>query len=147
MIKDYELAEHTADLKLYAYGSTFEELFRNALKGMFSCIKPQGKAIHYIHEEPLVTRFEVEHPIMIHSQNREELLIDFLSECLYLSDIHNEAYFDARFTLLSETEVQGIIFGVSISGFEESEIKAVTYHDLILEKVEGVWQATLVFDI
>ncbi len=147
MTKDYEVAEHTADLKLYAYGTTIEELFTNALKGMFSCIRPQGNAIHYIHSEPVVTKFEVEHPIMVHSQNQEELLIDFLSECLYLSDTRNEAYFDARFTLLSETEVQGIIFGVSITGFEESEIKAVTYHDLILEKVENIWQATIVFDI
>ena len=147
MTKGYELAEHTADLKLYAYGVTLDELFKNALKGMFSSIKPQGKALYYKNNEPFVKEFEVERSVMIHSQNYEELLIDFLSECLYLSDIHNEAYFDARFSLLHDTEVQGVIFGVKISGFEESEIKAVTYHDLILEKVENVWQATLVFDI
>ncbi|MBA2307021.1 archease [Candidatus Dependentiae bacterium] len=147
MIKDYELAEHTADLKLYAYGTTLEELFKNALKGMFSCLKPHGKAINYRDDKPVVTAFEIERSIMIHSQNQEELLIDFLSECLYLSDTRKEAYFDARFTLLTETEVQGIIFGVSITGFEESEIKAVTYHELTIEKVENIWQATLVFDI
>lgn len=147
MTKEYELAEHTADLKLYAYGTTLEELFRNALKGMFSCIQPKGELIYYEHEKPLVKRFTVEHPIVIHSQGHEELLIDFLSESLYLSDTNNEAYFDARFTLFSQTELQGTIFGVPISGFGESEIKAVTYHDLTIEPVEGGWQATLVFDI
>lgn len=147
MSKEYELAEHTADLKLYAYGTTLEELFRNALKGMFSAVKPYGKALHYVHDEPVVKAFEVEHPIMIHSPDQKELLVDFLSECLYLSDTRDEAYFDARFTLLTQTELQGTIFGVTIAGFKEAEIKAVTYHDLILEKVANVWEATLVFDI
>lgn len=147
MSKKYEIAEHTADLKLYAYGATLEELFTNALIGMFSSVKPHGKAIHYRNNEPVVTSFERERSIVVHSQNQEELLVDFLSECLYLSDTHNEAYLDARFTLLSDTELQGKIFGVTITGFEESEIKAVTYHDLTVEKVESIWQATLVFDI
>ncbi len=147
MIKEYELAEHTADIKLYAYGITMEELYRNSLKGMFSVIRPHGKAITYENDEPLVRHFSKEHPIMVRSTSYEELLIDFLSECLYLSDINNEAYFDARFTLLTETEVQGTVFGVPVSGFEMSEIKAVTYHDLALEKIEGLWRATIVFDI
>ncbi len=147
MIKDYETVPHTADLKIYAYGVTFEELFRNALKGMFASCKPQGPAIAYKDDEPLVTHFNIEHEVVTHSSDRESLLIDFLSDCLYLSDVNNEAYFDARFSLLDETELKGVIFGVPINGFEFSEIKAVTYHDLELEQIDGIWRATLVFDI
>ena len=147
MIKAYEMVPHTADLKMYAYGVTFEELFSNALKGMFSCIKPKSKQITYVDDEPQVNKYTAEHTVVVRSPDRELLLIDFLSECLYLSDVHNEAYFDARFSNLSDTELKATIYGVSIEGFEVVEIKAVTYHDLQLEPIEGIWRATIVFDI
>ncbi len=147
MAKEYELAPHTADLKIYAYGVTFKELFRNALKGMFASIKPHSKHIHYIDDIPEVTKYTIERHVVTRSLDRETLLIDFLSDCLYLSDIHNEAYFDAHFKELDETELEATIFGVPIDGFEVVEIKAVTYHELAFEKVEGVWRATIVFDI
>lgn len=147
MIKEFEIVPHTADLKIRAFGITFEELFRNALKGMFSCIKPQGPNILYKDDEPIVSKFNAEHIVNVKSINRETLLIDFLSECLYLSDKNNEAYFDATFSLLEETELQANIYGINITGFEVVEIKAVTYHDLELEQIDGLWTATIVFDI
>ena len=61
MTKGYELVPHTADLKMYAYGTTFEELFRNALKGMFASIKPKSSHITYSDEEPVVTSCTAEH--------------------------------------------------------------------------------------
>ena len=147
MIKEYELVPHTADLKMHAYGVTFEELFTNALKGMFASIKPKSPHITYTDEVPKVTHYTAEHTVVVRAPDRELLLIDFLSECLYLSDVHDEAYFDARFEDLAETELKAIIYGVSIEGFEVVEIKAVTYHDLVLEQIEGIWRATIVFDI
>lgn len=145
--KEYELVPHTADLKIFAYGVTMQELFRNALKGMFASIKPQSNSITYKDDKPVIKHFNVEHHVVVHSLDQKTLLIDFLSECLYLSDAHNEAYFDVRFNELSETDVDCTIFGVTITGFEVVEIKAVTYHDLELELMEGVWRATIVFDI
>ncbi len=148
MNKQYELVPHTADLKIRAYGASLEELFRNALKGMFASVKPQGPHISYTkNDEPVVTHFDAEHHVVVHSSDQETLLIDFLSECLYLSDVHDEAYFDAQIKLLSETEVDAVIFGVKTTGYEVVEIKAVTYHDLVLEQIDGVWCATIVFDI
>ena len=132
---------------MFAYGTTFEELFRNALKGMFSILQPKSPSITYKDEVPTVTHFTAEHTVVTRAHDREALLIDFLSDCLYLSDVHNEAYFDARFKLLSETEVDALIYGVSITGFDVVEIKAVTYHELAFESIEGIWRATIVFDI
>lgn len=146
-IQEYELVPHTADLKMYAYGTTFEELFRNALRGMFASIKPQSRLITYEHDVAHIAKYTAERHVVVRSTDREALLIDFLSDCLYLADIHNEAYFDATFKELSETEVDATIFGVGVTGFEVVEIKAVTYHDLQLELIDGQWRATLVFDI
>jgi SHS2 domain-containing protein len=147
MTREYELVPHTADLKIFAFGTTFQELFRNALKGMFASIKPKSSAIRYKEELPIVDHFTAEHQVVVHSSDRETLLVDFLSECLYLSDVHNEAYFDARFKLLEEDELEATIYGVPISGYDVVEIKAVTYHDIALEQIDGIWRATLVFDI
>lgn len=147
MTKEFEIVPHTADLKIRAYGISFEELFKNALKGMFSSIRPKSNYIYYKNEIPIVKKFTVEHSINLRSENREMLLIDFLSECLYLSDINNEAYFDAQFEILNENELQAKIYGVQIDGFEVVEIKAVTYHDLEFESIDGLLTTTIIFDI
>jgi SHS2 domain-containing protein len=147
MLKEFELISHTADLKMRAYGIDLPELFRNALKGMFASIKPQSPEISYKGDYPIIHHFTSERTVHTRSPDREVLLVDFLSDCLYFSDIYNEAYLDARFPLLSQTELEAIIYGVSITGFEVVEIKAVTYHDLELEQINGIWQATIVFDI
>lgn len=147
MNKAYEIVPHTADLKIYAYGITLEELFKNALKGMFSSIKPRSTHIRYTDDEPHITSYTSKKKVVIHAPERELLLVDFLSEALYLSDVNNEAYFDAQFTVFSDTELEAVIFGVSITGFEVVEIKAVTYHEIAFEQNDGIWRATIVFDI
>ncbi len=147
MIKEFEVVPHTADLKICAYGISYEELFRHALKGMFASIKPKSPEITYMDDVPHIAHFTVEHKVVVRSLDVETMLIDFLSECLYLSDVHNEAYFDALFSEFSDTELEATIFGVKIDGFEVVEIKAVTYHELVLEQIDGLWRACIVFDI
>jgi SHS2 domain-containing protein len=147
MLKEFELVPHTADLKIRAYGIDLPELFCHALKGMFTSIKPQSSEITYKDDYPIIHHFVSERSVHTRSLDKETLLVDFLSDCLYLSDIHNEAYFNAHFSLLTETELEATIYGVTVTGFEVVEIKAVTYHDLELEQIDGIWQATIVFDI
>ncbi len=150
--KRFEIIPHTADLKIRAYGSTLQELFANALYGMFASVRPESQFIEYKQtrdqdRQAAYSKYTVERSVEVRSENQELLLIDFLSECLYLSDVHNEAYGDATFTVFEPTELEAIIFGVPITGFEVTEIKAVTYHDMDFSLIEGVWQATIVFDI
>lgn len=148
---EYKVLDHTADLSLEAYGATLPELFKNALKGMFSILKPTGPYIAYQasnDESKLIcTKFTVERHVHTRSDGFPLLLVDFLSDCLYLSDVHNEAYFDVKFSVLEPDEVQATIYGTPITGYEVSEIKAVTYHELVVEEVEGGWRARLTFDI
>lgn len=133
---NYEILEHTADLKIRAYGKDLPELFSNILKGMFEACEPViSDKLSIINRE-----------IKIQSQNLESLLVDFLSEALYLSDVNNEVYFEAEFEKLTEQELNGKIKGKKIEGLKE-EIKAVTWHDLEIKKVNNQWQATVLFDI
>ena len=131
----YEFLSHTADLKIRAYGKDWSELFSNMLCGMFESIGPE-----------IVEKKEIKREIKISSSDLESLLVDFLSEALYLSDIYNEAYFSSCFKEISEKKLSGEICGYKIRSLKE-EIKAVTWHELKIKKINSLWQAEVVFDI
>ncbi len=144
---DFEVIPHTADLKIRVYGTTYEQLFKNALIGMFTSIHPISSACSYKNNRLLCNELTQQHAIHVEAIDSESLLVAFLSEALYFSDTHNEAYLDIAFKTLNERLLIGTIYGVKIEGFEVVEIKAVTYHDLHIKKVNGIWQTDIVFDI
>lgn len=135
-MKPYEILEHVTDLEIRAFGRTKKELFSNMLKGMFESIKAKVKR----------QKSKVVREVKIKSLDEQSLLVDFLSEALTLSDINNEAYFEAKFDKLTDKELEGKIFGWPIEMFEV-EIKAVTYHGLYIKKANSMWEAKVIFDI
>lgn len=146
-MKKFEILPHTADLRLKIYGQTKEELFRHALLGMFSSIRPQALGCQEKNDEYICQELPEKRKVVVHSPDLNSLLVDFLSEALYLSDVHNEVYLDAEILRLTDQEIEAILKGVKIQGFEEVEIKAVTYHELNIQKVNDHYETNLVFDI
>lgn len=147
MIKDFELVPHTADMKLRVYGTTLQNLFRNALVGMFQAVAPQAQGCVRRNERTECISLPERHEIKLHSLDRESLLVDFLSEALYLSDSTNEAYLDVAIHHMDDQHITATLHGIKITGFEVVEIKAVTYHDLKIIQSDTGWQADIVFDI
>ena len=139
---------HTADIKIRAFGKNLPDLFTNALYGMFCSIVPQIKTESYISYEHLTCdTLEEKRELDVASIDLSSLLVDFLSDAWYLSDVHNEAYFDMNVKEFSETHMKTILCGSKINGFDEGEIKAVTYHDLVIKEENGLWIAEIIFDI
>lgn len=133
---EYEILEHKADLKIKAFGKTKEELFLNMLRGMAGSQKPE-----IIEEETANREIEVK------SLDLPALLVDFLSEVLSLGQINKENYSKVNFKKFSNQKIEAEIFGNKVKKFGE-DIKAVTYHELDLHQGEnGVWEATVLFDI
>jgi len=135
-MKKFEILEHKADLKIRAFGKTKEELFLNILLGMASglCSKIKDK------------KSKIK-KIKIKSLDLEALLVDFLSEALYLSQVNKEIYNDIKFKKFTDSELEGELIGQKVERFGE-DIKAVTYHGLeICQKKDGIWEATILFDI
>jgi len=147
MNKIYEMMPHTADIKIRVYGITKKELFAHAIQAMFECIKPILLSQCTKNKHITCKELPEQHTIEVHALDSEALLVDFLSEALYLSDVHNEAYLRANIHELTNTYIRATLYGVKVSGFEVVEIKAVTYHDLALKEIDGVWQTDIVFDI
>ncbi|HEX2978281.1 MAG TPA: archease [Candidatus Babeliales bacterium] len=147
MQKKFQVESHTADLKIRVFGSTYEELFKNALIGMFQSIGPSAPNCSQKNNLLVCNDLPISRELNVYGENLEDVLINFLSEALYLSDVHNEAYLDAVVYELSAQALKASLKGVPVSGFE-IEIKAVTYHECHITKMaDGRWTTELVFDI
>ncbi len=145
--KKFEVLEHATDAKLKIFGSSPEELFKNAVYAMSHIQKPEiaeqstvGKLIVRIRGRQVSEDFSIE------SMDYNTLLVDFLSEVLSRSDAHNVVFFDVRFKEFSELKVEGRVYGVKVDDFSKN-IKAVTYHEVDVKEIEpGKWESQLVFD-
>jgi len=139
-MKKYEILPHTADLKIKVFGETKEELFLNALLAMSECLKPDVK-------QKIKKGAAIKREISIKSADLSALLVDFLSEALYLSQVNKESYNDLKINNFSDTQINGELSGFSIERFGE-DIKAATYHNLdISQKDDSTWEAVILFDI
>jgi len=130
---EFEEIAHTADLQIIAYGTTLEELFTNAGKGMYQVIGalPGGASIKST-------------SISFKENDLESLLIAYLQELLYLAD-HGSMALEPRLNI-SLTELSGIIPLYSILSIK-TEIKAVTYHEMEIYEVKGVFRTKITFDV
>jgi SHS2 domain-containing protein len=135
----HRLLEHTADMGIEASGETLEELFAQAAYGLLEIIA--GTAEAHSREEKSVT---------VEGGDAEELLVNWLNEILYLFEI--KRFFPLDFEI---EEVRGNRLLARVRGepFDpqrhpvEREVKAVTYHQLRVEKTDGLWHARIYVDL
>ncbi len=134
-MKNFEILEHSADLKIRAFGSDKEQLFWNMMRGMQASLRSNPS------EQKTETK------IMVQSEDLLSLLVDFLSEINYLNEINQEVYYRIKFDKFSDTELEAELSGYKVKRFG-LQIKGVTFHDLdVSQKQDGQWEATVLFDI
>jgi SHS2 domain-containing protein len=133
-MKRFEEIEHTADWAFRAYGRDLKELFENAAYALFAL------------EGVTPADLTVTHRVEVSGIDYESLLVNWLSELLYLQETCGETY--AHFTVegLTPTALHAQIQGAP-SGPLNKFVKAITYHDLKIEQTAGGWQATVVVDV
>ena len=134
-MKKFKVLEHTADLKIRAFGKTKQELFLNAMLAMEKALRPR------LTKKPASTQIKIE------SENLETLLVDFLDEINYQNEINSEIYNEIYFEKFSDNLIKAELFGRKVKRFG-LQIKGVTFHNLnIHQRKNGIWEATVVFDI
>lgn len=133
--KKFKILDHLADLKIRAWGKNLPEVFINMATGMLQAQK---------HHFSKPTRAERE--ITVSSTDKHSLLIDFLSEILYLSAVNKEVYPQINITQFSETKLKAKLQAVKVNQFD-LEIKAVTYGQGEVKKIKDGWEAIVIFDI
>lgn len=141
--EQYEYLEHTADAKFRAYGKTLEEVFENAALAMFNVMIDTKKVL-------VDTSLE----ISLESSELDTLLVDWLSELLFLFEVEEIIFGEFRVGEIREEGgkyslkalASGAKWDLEIHLFE-TEIKAVTYNQLELEKTPEGWVAQVVVDL
>lgn len=130
-----------ADAAFEAGGSTLEELFRDSATAAFE-VMADTKTV-----KPLLTR-----EIMLENEAVDGLLIDWLSELVFLKDAESLLFsvFDVNIRKNDVYVLKGVAKGEKIDRDKHnlrSDVKAVTYHLLEVKKSEDKWVARVVLDI
>jgi len=138
-MKRYETFDHTADVGIRVFGRTIEEVFINAAWALFDLLTDPDSI-----QETLIREITVE------GADREDLLVRWLSELLFLCE--GEGFLFREFSISSLTATslkavaRGEIFDSSRHRFK-TEIKAVTYHQVEVIHKGETWVGKVIFDI
>jgi SHS2 domain-containing protein len=135
----FEILEHTADVGLRVHGATLPELYANAGLGLMTLAV----------ESPDVCPAQ-QLPLSAAAENREDLLVNWLSEILYFVDA--EGWVFARFSVnhCSDTAIAGEAWGERCDPAARSRavaVKAVTHHQVSVRQTPSGWEAVVYFDI
>ncbi|MDP3878859.1 MAG: archease [Dehalococcoidales bacterium] len=138
MEKEFEIIDHTADVGIIAYGADIKQAFANAAKAMFSLITELDDIDEVLHRD-----------VEVVSSDRENLLVAWLNELIYLFDVENILFKRFDIARLNQTQLKARVYGEKVDNVRHKVklgIKAATYHMLKIEKENGV-KAQVVFDI
>ena len=130
----------TADIGLELKASSIEELFLAAAEGMMVIIF--GSSIGGKPETTI--------DVSMQATGKEELLVDWLSELLYLFDADRLMPVSYEIKIGSNREALEAQVGFrryNKRDKAEHEIKAVTYYKLNIVKIDDLYQCHLVFDL
>ncbi len=135
-----EIIDHTADIGIHVWGKTVQELFINAAEGTMDLVLSYARTL---------VRLE-KHKVQIEAVDKEQLLVKWLQEILYLFEIKKEMPINFEISDLSDTSLSAEIGTVPFDPQKceiKYQIKAVTYHQIAIKKVSGRFEATVIFDI
>jgi SHS2 domain-containing protein len=131
--------EHTADLGIEVEADSPAELFRRAGLALFSLmVNLSGVEVRE------------EQQARVQAEGWEDLLHDWLSQLL--SRFLQTGFIAATITIedIDSTHVHARLAGEKLD-YErhdfETEIKAVTYHQLSVTREHGRWRARVIFDV
>ena len=137
--RNYILFDHTADLGMEVYGNDERELFCNAAYALFDILYDTGTVAVRVRRE-----------MAIKGADREDLLVNFLRELLYLCN--GEGLLLKEFVMLrfGDYRLEGTVGGEWYDRNRHrlhQEIKAVTYHQVRIEERGDGWKGRGIFDV
>lgn len=139
----YEELHHTADWAIHVWGNDINQLFQHAAAAMFHL---QGADLE---KTPTVST-----EVTCQAADLEALLIAWLSELLYLSELNNALYtrFQVQLTRqeVGESDHTEWTLWAQVQGLSGrgplAHIKAATYYQLRIQQSEDRWDAVVTFD-
>lgn len=142
--RGHRSVEHTADLAVELWAPDEAALLVEGARALVELLT-----------EGAVIRATAERPLELTAIDPEDRLVRWLGEVLYLAAVEGFLVHDATITLsgtlsgtLPGTSLRGTVRGQpDAEALLRTEIKAVTYHDLRLERGPAGVRARVVFDV
>jgi SHS2 domain-containing protein len=134
---DYRSFEHTADIGIEAWGDDLPALFSNAARALFDV------AVDLASIRP-----DSAESVELQAEAVDLLLHAWLSELLYRFS-RGRVYAAFEFETLTQTSLKARIHGEEFDRGRhglKTDIKAVTYHQLLAEKGDR-WHARAILDL
>ena len=148
----FKFLPHTADRKFRAFGKTLEKVFENSALALFKIIYDKK-----INEKK-------KYKIQAKGKDLESLMYNFLEEFLVLIDSKNflpAQIVNFKFDTLKNTPRRGIkginkknfkikaeVVGDDAKNYQISEhVKAITYNEMFVKKINNKWTSQVVLDI
>lgn len=135
----YDYFDVAADVGVAAWGPNLEETFRQVGHGVFALIvDPAGVEERESRELPAS------------GETRENLLVNWINECLYLHDIEEFLPRRIEFPIFEERRLLCRLWGEPLDPTRHrvgTLIKAATYHQLTLKAIERGWEARIILDV
>jgi SHS2 domain-containing protein len=130
----YEEVDHTADIALRVWGKDLQTFLEQAAEGMYDLV-----GIEFAPDSSIDITFDLQ------QGPSETILVDFLSELLYLLEERAQVFHTFSFDIgTDQISIRAICSKVlSI----DRHIKAVTFHNLNIEKTAKGLEATITFDV
>jgi len=135
----FEILEHTADIGFRARGRTAQDLFTASSMALVSV------ALETVAVSP-----RAEYPLEAAGCDRESLLVNWLSEVLFLLDGRQLVFHHFRIDELTSASARGVGVGEPRDPARHQArliVKGVTYHQLRIEQDEQGWSAEVYLDI
>lgn len=135
----FRILEHTADIGFEAFGATREEVFANAACALLHLI---------VDLETIVPREEV--TVQAAGADPASLLVNWLSEILYRHDAEGWLFRDLQVRSLESRSLAAVARGERFDPARHQMkllVKAITYHQLVLEQTAQGWRAQVYVDI
>ncbi len=138
-MKGFRVFDTTADMGLEIYGTTREELFRNALKGLFYIITD-------------LDRVEPKEDIAVEVQGEDwaDLLVGWLNELVFLQDAQGWLFKECTIEELGAFRIRAQCLGERFKNGKHcinTLVKAATYHRAQIEETPHGYRAQVVLDV
>jgi len=138
-LPSFDVIDHPADLGIEARGSTMTQAFEQAATGLMSVILDLSSL------EARVSR-----EVVLEASDLEHLLVRWLAEVLYLYD--GEKFVSREFSVsqLRQDSLLATVLGETFAAekhITRLDVKAVTYHQLVVEETDTVSRIRVFLDI
>ena len=139
MEERYHQLDHTADVAFEVRGKTLKNLFENAAYALYEFMFSKEEVFPEITVDVEITGIDT-----------EDLLIRWLNELIFISEMDELVFSEFRIVQLRNNHVAAEASGERYKPDKHgscNQVKAATYHNIAIQKDDDGFRSTIVFDV